>query len=304
MRVLHFAGLLSVLFFSINDAKSTAAISPTRKLSAEDLMRIRASTDAKQSTIVQWEGQVLSYKPGEQPKVTFNVLGMNIARAVKMADGTYDLLSREFQLYLDPVTDKVINVWQNPYSGKKVPVVHVANNPVYQSFPPGQQYVAKSRPGRLYTLQLSIPLSYPNSLNPTGDLNSPFFPYSGTQKLAAIESFTFTFPASEISGKSKSLPSTQVYWTRTSALLPWMATPNTNTTLLFIGNGAKVAGGWKNLNPVLRDVVKKILPAYKEAPLARTSPGGGVSSWSYFAQPEVFQAYLNGSIFPLRDDKK
>ncbi|RDB24345.1 hypothetical protein Hypma_008403 [Hypsizygus marmoreus] len=300
------AGSLGLLcLFSLTTitgvAGITAPMASTYKLSGEDLMRIRASTNEKESTVVQWEGQVLSYKPGEAPAVVFNVLGMNIARAKKSADGTYDLLAREFQLYLDPVTSQVLNVWKNPYSNETVPVVHVANNPVYQTFPAGQDYVAQARPGGIYSFQLAIPLSYPNPLNPAGDPNSPMAPYAGTQKFAAIESFTFTFPASEIMSNSKSLPSMQVYWTRTSPLLPFMATPNTNVTLLFIANGAKVEGGWKNLKPALRDIIDTTLPAYKEAPTERISPGGGVSSWSYFGRPEVFQAYLNGSVFPLPD---
>ena len=61
-----------------------------------------------------------SYKPGEKPSVIFNVHGMNIGRAKKLADGSYDLLARELQLYLDPVTKQVLHTWQNPYSGQSV----------------------------------------------------------------------------------------------------------------------------------------------------------------------------------------
>ncbi|KAF8056537.1 hypothetical protein FPV67DRAFT_1677925 [Lyophyllum atratum] len=279
------------------------SIPPTRTLDAEDLIRVRASTDEGQSTVVEWQGQVLSYKPGDVPAVIFNVRGMNIARAKKLPDGSYDLLARELQLYLDPVTDQVLHVWHNPYSGNNVTVVHVANNPVYQNFPPANTYQARVQPGGTYTFQLSIPLAYPNPLNPTADPQSPMYPYSGpTQaKYSAIESFTFTFPAAELSSPAESIPSTQVYWTRTSPLLPFMATPTTNTTLLFVASGSKVAAGWMGLNPVVRDVIDKTLPAYKDAPTSRISPGGGVSSWSYFAKPEVFQAYQAGAVFPLPD---
>lgn len=251
----------------------------------------------------------------------FNVRGINIARAKKLASGGYDLLSRELQLYLDPVTNEILNVWQNPYSGKEVPglsngvpnndysspsiftVVHVANNPVYQTFPTGVDYSSRLQPGGTYTFQLSIPLSYPNPLNPTFDPDSPMYPFQGPfqANFTGIESFTFTFPASELASKHTSLPSTQVYWTRTSPLLPFMATPSTNTTLLFIASGSKVAGGWRNLDKVLTDVIEKTLPAFKEAPTERTIPGGGVSSWSYFARPDVFVAYKNGAVFPLED---
>ena len=95
--------------------------------------------------------------------------------------------------------------------------------------------------------------------------------------------------------------STQIYWTRTSPLLPFMATPSTNTSLLFVATGYKVESGWRGLNRTVRDVVEKTLPVYMDAPTERTSTGGGVTSWNYFARPEVFQAYLDGTKFPLPD---
>ncbi|GLB43993.1 hypothetical protein LshimejAT787_1501770 [Lyophyllum shimeji] len=269
---------------SVQAGALDALIPPTHNLSAEDLIRVRASTDESQSTVVEWQGQVLSYKPGDTPAVIFNVRGMNIARAKKLPDGGYDLLGRELQLYLDPVTDEILHVWHNPYSGKNVTVVHVANNPVYQNFPSSSTYLARAQPGGTYTFTINIPLAYPNPLNPTADPNSPLYPYSGpTQaKYSAIESFTFTFPASELLSPAcrPSLPSTQVYWTRTSPLLPFMATPATNTTLLFVASGSKVAEGWRGLSSPVREVVEETLPAYKDAPTERMSPGGGVSSWS------------------------
>ena len=61
-----------------------------------------------------------SYKPGEAPTVIFNVRGMNVARAKKLQNGSYDLLARELQLYLDPETNEVLHTWHNPYSDKNV----------------------------------------------------------------------------------------------------------------------------------------------------------------------------------------
>lgn len=182
-------------------------------------------------------------------------------------------------------------------------MVHVANNPVYQNFLPTTSYIANALPGGAYSFQLSIPLAYPNPLNPTGDSNSPMYPYSGPyqNKYTAIESFTFTFPSSELSEDSNSVSSTQVYWTRTSPLLPFMATPSTNTSLLFVATGYKVEGGWRGLSSVLQDVVVETLPAYMDAPTERMSAGGGVTSWNYFSRPEVFQAYLDGAKFPIPD---
>ncbi|KAG6917498.1 hypothetical protein DXG01_002362 [Tephrocybe rancida] len=288
MMFIRWACLLPVLLFS--GIVHAVQLPTTYTLSAEDLIRVRASTNENRSTVVEWNGQVLSYKPGDVPTVLFHVQGMNIARAKKLADGGYDLLTREVQLYLNATTNEVLHVWHNPYSGQDVPAATA--------------YQARYQPGGTYTFQLSIPLAYPNPLNPTGDPSSPLYPYSGpTQaKYSAIESFTFTFSGAEFISGVNSIPSTQVYWTRTSPLLPFMATPATNVSLLFVASGSKVEGGWQKLSSAaVRDIIATNLTAYKDAPTERVTLGGGVSSWSYFAQPAVFQAYLNGSTFPLPD---
>ena len=51
---------------------------------------------------------------------------MNVARAKKLSDGSYDLLARELQLYLDPKTNEILHAWYNPFiaqnvSGKECP---------------------------------------------------------------------------------------------------------------------------------------------------------------------------------------
>ncbi|KAG6867884.1 hypothetical protein C0993_009815 [Termitomyces sp. T159_Od127] len=291
---------------------------PTRNLDATDFVRIRASTDESKSTVVEWQGQVLSYLPGERPQVTFKVKGMSVTRARKLENGSYDLMTREIQLYLDPLTEEVLHVWHNPWSDQKVIgitliisvelaftsmlVVHVANNPVYQNLPATSTFEARAQPGGSYTCRITIPLAYPNPLNSAADQGPPKYHYAGPQALySAIESFSFSFPAAELDSSVQSIPSMQVFWTRTSPLLPFMATPATNVMLLTVANGAKVEGGWEKLDPVLRNMIETKLPAYKDAPTTRDRPGGGVSSWSYFARPEVLQAYKEGATFPLPD---
>ncbi|KAG6872781.1 hypothetical protein C0995_006701 [Termitomyces sp. Mi166 len=227
--LLSVVNLLVLFLVSNTTAHAGQSLPETYTLSAADLIRVRASTDEQKSTVVEWQGQVLSYKPGDVPKVLFNVQGMNIARAKKLEDGGYDLLSRE-------------------------------------KFPASTTYQARYQPGGTYSFRLTIPLAYPNPLDPTGDFMSPLYHYVGPTQASytAIESFTFTFPSKELKSPSTSVSSTQVYWTRTSPLLPFMATPSTNVTLLFVASGSKVEGGWKNLSPVVRDLIATMADCVQE----------------------------------------
>lgn len=60
------------------------------------------------------------YKPGDAPRVAFDVLGMNVARVKRLEDGSFDILARELQLYLDPSTGKVLHSWTNPMTNETV----------------------------------------------------------------------------------------------------------------------------------------------------------------------------------------
>lgn len=59
--IINLAGLLSaLLIFTMSvEAATSHGIAPTRNLYAQDLIRVRASTDERQSTVVEWQGQVL-----------------------------------------------------------------------------------------------------------------------------------------------------------------------------------------------------------------------------------------------------
>jgi hypothetical protein len=181
-------------------------------------------------------------------------------------------------------------------------VIHVQNAPVYQTIAATSAYSLRSLPNDYATYTINIPLAYPNPLNPSNNAGSPFKPYQGSfQALySAIESFTFTFSEAERCDKAlANIASTQIYWTRTSPLLPWMNSPDTNSTLLFIANGAKVSGGWEALDPLLKTVIAEQLPLYKQAPESRTRNGGGVTSWNFFTKPVVFEAWRNSTKFPI-----
>jgi hypothetical protein len=245
---------------------------------------------------------------------------MNVARAKKLQDGSYDLLARELQLYLDPTTNEVLHTWTNPFTQENVtgvpfvsrdaisivltiPVIHVQNNPTYQTIPSSSSYPLTSLAGGYKSLTYNIPLAYPNPLNPSNDPNSRFAPFQGSYQAlySAVECFTFSFASSELATPNlSSIPSTQIYWTRTSPMLPWMKSPDTNATLLFTGKGYKV-NSFEDLDATTRSVIEETLPAYKVAPEERIATGGGVTSWNFFTNEEVFERWLNGTHFPIKE---
>lgn len=100
--------------------------------------------------------------------------GMNIRQCVTVTDPQrgigYRMVSREIFFYLDPKTNEVLRSWQNPYTGKTVEVMHIANDPVHSrpSFPigaDGKPYsITLTRMGDMMLMPLKAPLHYINPL--------------------------------------------------------------------------------------------------------------------------------------------
>jgi len=69
---------------------------------------------------------------GTQEVITplFRIQGFGMSRVTRMPDGRYQNLHREVVYYLDLKEDRIIDTWQNPYTGEEVEVFHTHNDPV------------------------------------------------------------------------------------------------------------------------------------------------------------------------------
>jgi hypothetical protein len=189
----------------------------------------------------------------------------------------YRMVSRELLVYLDPQTGEVLRTWKNPFTGKEVEVVHVANDPVNQppSFAQGPRGPFKF-PGTLKegrgSMSFEVPLFYPNVMG--GDYQDYV---GGTYH--AQEQFHFFFDAKELLGPGDSCQ-TSVAWGRVSQWLPWMEMGSRAGWLLFSGSGQTVSG-FDQLPDVLKKEIETSYPEYKTPPpLDDTRPNE--TSWTYF----------------------
>ena len=67
-------------------------------------------------------------------RLLFRFEGMNTRQCVTVIDPVrgkgFRQVSREILIYPDPTTGRIIDEWQNPWSGETVQVLHIANDPV------------------------------------------------------------------------------------------------------------------------------------------------------------------------------
>lgn len=230
-----------------------------------------------------WSGDVFAHRRGEADKRLFKVLGMNV-RACKAIDDPktgkgFRLVSREVLIYLDPVTGQILRRWTNPWTGKEVEVLHIANDPVNNSFSTiGRD--GKPMPSAFTTMgnsafvSLTVPLFYPNPL--AGDYQAQV---GGTYH--ATEMFNFSMDKARlVSPKTRSADDAVISWTRLSQWLPWMEMGDREGLLYFSTIGARVAD-FEALPDLLKTEIRTTYPIYAEPP-PLDDPRRNETSWSYY----------------------
>jgi hypothetical protein len=246
------------------------------------MRRIQCSEVDGQPAIYYWNGYAYSRRAGEPDRVLFRVEGMNIRACGPLAnaksDADFRLVSREILLYEDPVTGEVLREWQNPWTGKTVNVLHVANDPVNNNF----SVVGRDgRPTNLgfesiggqWWLTTTAPLFYTNPLG--GD----FQPYVGGF-YHATEMFNFFGDNADLTAKKRPSAPARIAWQRMSDWLPWMEMAG-REGLFYTNTAGRKIDRWEDLSPTMRAEIERNYPEYKAPPpLDDTRPNE--TSWTYF----------------------
>jgi hypothetical protein len=217
-----------------------------------------------------WKGKVFSRVNWEADRLLFDVVGYNVRRCPTVTDpqrGTgYRLVSREVMLFLEPGTDKVLEMWNNPFTGERVKVVPVANDPV--NLP---AVLPRSRDGTPYRFSgevigdwvvrnLQTPVFQPLPLGK--DFAAAFGGHS-----QAIEVYTHFVPRTELLNDSEApLKNMHLAWYRVGQWLPWMKMGERPGSLIFSTYGWRI----KSLDD-LPDILKRML-AMPEYALYREPP--------------------------------
>ena len=233
----------------------------------EIMKRTQCGVKDNVPAVYRWSGKIYGRKEGEPDKHLFNMEGMNTRQCVTVTDaqrGTgYRMVSREITLYLDPRTNEVLRAWDNPWTGKSVEVMHIANDPVNSrpSFPvgaDGKPYTINlTRMGDTLLMGFEAPLYYVNPL--AGDYQD----YVGN-KYHAMEIFDFSMPAASLDTNTASVNPT-VAWVRISDWMPWMMMEGRQGQMVFNAMGAKLTS-FDELPEVMKREIADNYPQYTAPP--------------------------------------
>ncbi|MEM9214203.1 MAG: DUF1838 domain-containing protein [Cyanobacteria bacterium P01_F01_bin.150] len=259
---------------------------------ARDWVKVRNSTTGEQ-VFLTWSGSIYAFVPGEPKIHLFNMVGMNVSRCLDNQDESWDFVSRELNYYLDPETNEILHRWTNPWNGEKVPVIHIANNPV-QGHQPYQGKYKATVDGDFTTFAFDLFTFYPN---PLAD-DDRFLPYSPQPIYQAVELFKLTVPTQELrQPNTTSISNVILGWNRLGPWVPWMKMGDRVGQLIYSASGRKLMG-FEELPDLLQQQINTRIPAYRYAPQARIDCKN-ITSWQYFKRH--FDAYLAGEQFPLPD---
>jgi len=257
-------------------SKPEQAIQASRKLVA--------STIAGEPSWYFWKGRAYSRVPGEKDRHLFSILGMSVRTSRDVEDPKkgkgFQMLSRELMIFLDPVTGCVLRHWDNPFSGQRVEVLPVANDPVNPppswEREPGNMGLTGTFHGGMYLHQVCVPLFYPDPLG--GD----FQQYVGGQ-YQALEVFNFTVPEEDLLDAHRSgARNVSISWMRVSKWMPWMAMGDRPGLLVFNALGRRMER-LEDLPDLLRQEIDKNHPLLK-VPQPLTDTRGSETSWTTFTR--------------------
>lgn len=245
--------------------------------------KIQCSTvDGEEKTYV-WHGKAFSRVRGERDRHLFNLQGMNVRKCatVKNDQGMtgYRLVSREIMLYLDPVTNELLETWSNPWTKDSLEVLHVANDPVNQRPSFGLNRAGKLQPmplrvlGEFWQMNVEIPLFYHNILG------GNYQKYVGGT-YHATEIFDFYGVYADLINPETESVNPGIAWVRIADWLPWMEMNGREGVLYFNAQGVKL-DEWNQLPKLMKDQIAANYPAYTNAPPADDARPNE-TSWTFF----------------------
>ena len=210
--------------------------------------------------------------PRNRTTSVFAHSGSEPAESRKVEEG-FRIYSREVLYYQDPDTGEILSEWSNPFlGGRKVEVVHIANDPV----------------NGVFSMEGMGPLSAPYPYVSYGDdvvfqwnffifkpaaMNRAEYPlYSSGDVDQHAELWGIAGKKSEILNPDITSASCTMSWGRVADWLPFMEMGNSPGKMVFHSHSVKLMNGPSDLPRVILDFTEKHYPKYLSAPTEWNGP--------------------------------
>lgn len=211
-----------------------------------------------------FSGEVWGWVPGEGNRRLFRSYGIG-ASHVERVDNGWRFYHREVMYYLDPETGEIINDWVNPYTGQRVEVMHILNDPVHRFYAISGGPFAAPWPytvvGDDLVFRISV-FSFRDSVMPRVD-----YPlHSANDKYQASELWMMNGRVSEVMNPDITSASCVTSWSRVGQWLPFMEMGNRPGIMVYHSDSYKLLNGLDGIPANIRAYTEKHHPKYLESP--------------------------------------
>jgi hypothetical protein len=280
------SALVGAFLLMAGSGAAAAKLDPNKPVDALKInQKAICSLNEGETVLYWWKGAMFSRVEGEKDRELFKLQGMNIRQCQNLKDPKrgpgFKSVSREIMLYLDPVTEQVVDKWKNPWTGEELEVLHVANDPVNMRNPMFA-YTADGKPMKAEFTVMNgrafkggnAPLFYKNPLQ------GEYQDWVGGSYHAMEMGNDFFYADDLFDAKDPTVDHHSISWSRISGWLPWMKMGDRNGVVYT----ATVGGRVKSLDDLpepLKSTLRQRYPQYAAPPpLNDTRPNE--TSWEVF----------------------
>jgi len=227
------------------------------------LLKLQADTSGA-DVISGFPGEVWGWVPGEGNRRLFRSYGIGASHVEEVEDG-WRFYHRELMYYLDPDTGEILEDWLNPYTGKRVEVMHILNDPVHRFYSEDMGQFsfpwAYTIMGDDLVFRISV-FSFRDSVMPR--LEYPV--HSANNKYQAAELWTMNGRVSEVMNPEVTSASCVTSWARVGQWLPFMEMGNPPGVMVYHSDSYKLMEGVSQIPDNILRYTEKNHAKYLESP--------------------------------------
>jgi len=243
-------------------------------------------------------GKIFGVRDNEPVRPLMNVEGFSFVRINRQPDGSWRRLLREIVFYRDINTNEILKEWNNPYTGERVRVVPIANDPFnftiseFVPEPPsygGLQTVKREPkpflqdwqwgPEGTMILNTGIDMMYPNALQPDK------WPRESSGFMNRVsEQFIYVVKKEDVENPHLThIPHTGS-WSRITPWLPWMLMGQAPGHMSYFTHFSTIPDGIAGLPKDLVAAARAMDEKWLHAP--ETDYGPSLSSLENYAREQ------------------
>ncbi len=229
------------------------------------MLKIRADLSGK-DCLFAFPGEAWAMVPQEGNYRCFKTFGIGATRLEEVPEG-WRIYSREVLYYLDPQTGEILEEWSNPLlGGRKVEVMHIANDPVNGVFTrQGKGVLSPPYPYVAYGDDVIFQWNF-FIFKPAAMTRSEYPLYSYGDKDSHAELWGIIGKKSEVLDPNRTSASCVMSWSRVSQWLPWMEMGNSPGHMVFHSHTVKLMNGAAELPRHILDYTQRHYAKFLEAP--------------------------------------